>query len=251
MGQFIKVREYPDASFRDVTAPNADTLYTTALFDVGKEPWVFSIPDMKGRYSLFPMLDGWTTVFQVPGKRTTGTRRPDLCHHRTRLEGHAARRREGVQVADQHRLAAGPHLLHRHAGGLRGRPCAPGPVSSWCRSSAYGKPLRRPPARSIPSIDMKTAVRDQVNAHRCGGLLHPAGRADEDAIRRSAADAAARRAASPSIGAGSGQGLRRKQAQRRLRQAHPAGRGVRPHHAAVQDQASAVKDINGWRYDQR
>ena len=73
MGQLIKLREYPNASFRDVTAPNADTLYTTSFFDVGKEPWVLSIPDMKGRYALFPMLDGWTTVFQVPGKRTTGT----------------------------------------------------------------------------------------------------------------------------------------------------------------------------------
>lgn len=30
MGQLIKARTYPDASFRDVTALNADTLYTTA-----------------------------------------------------------------------------------------------------------------------------------------------------------------------------------------------------------------------------
>jgi hypothetical protein len=73
MGQFIKLRQYPDASFRDVTAPNADTLYTMAWLDVGKEPWVLSIPDMKDRYFLVPMLDGWTNVFQVPGKRTTGT----------------------------------------------------------------------------------------------------------------------------------------------------------------------------------
>ena len=73
MGQIIKLRQYPNASFRDVTAPNADTLYTMAFFDVGKEPWVLSIPDMKDRYFLFPMLDGWTDVFQVPGKRTTGT----------------------------------------------------------------------------------------------------------------------------------------------------------------------------------
>jgi hypothetical protein len=74
MGQIIKIREYPNASFRDVTAPNADTLYTTSFFDVGKEPWVLGIPDMNDRYYLAPMLDGWTNVFQVPGKRTTGTK---------------------------------------------------------------------------------------------------------------------------------------------------------------------------------
>ena len=73
MGQIVRMREYPNASFHDVTAPNADTLYTTAWVDVGKEPWVLSLPNMNGRYYLFPMLDGWTTVFEVPGKRTTGT----------------------------------------------------------------------------------------------------------------------------------------------------------------------------------
>jgi hypothetical protein len=75
MGQVMKLRQLSGfASFRDVTAPNADTLYTTAWVDVGKEPWVLSLPDMKDRYYLLPMLDGWTTVFQVPGKRTTGTK---------------------------------------------------------------------------------------------------------------------------------------------------------------------------------
>jgi hypothetical protein len=74
MGQFVKMREYPTAAFRDVTAPNADTLYNVAWIDVSKEPWVFSVPDMKERYFLMPMLDGWTDVFQVPGKRTTGTK---------------------------------------------------------------------------------------------------------------------------------------------------------------------------------
>src|SRR5499425_1885038 len=72
MGQLIKFREYPNASYRDVTAPNADTLYTSAFFDVGKEPWVLSLPNMNNRYYLMPLLDGWTTVFRVPGTRTTG-----------------------------------------------------------------------------------------------------------------------------------------------------------------------------------
>lgn len=73
MGQFVRMRQYPDSSYRDVTAPNADTLYTTTWIDVSKEPYVLSLPDAKDRYYLFPMLDGWTNVFQVPGKRTTGT----------------------------------------------------------------------------------------------------------------------------------------------------------------------------------
>jgi hypothetical protein len=73
MGQLIRMREYPTAAFKDVTAPNADTLYTTCFLDLGKEPYVLSLPDARDRYYLFPMLDGWTDVFQVPGKRTTGT----------------------------------------------------------------------------------------------------------------------------------------------------------------------------------
>ncbi|MGH8311042.1 MAG: DUF1254 domain-containing protein, partial [Steroidobacteraceae bacterium] len=73
MGQFVRMREYPSAAFKDVTAPNADTLYTTTWLDLSKEPWILSLPDMSDRYYLFPMLDGWTNVFQVPGKRTTGT----------------------------------------------------------------------------------------------------------------------------------------------------------------------------------
>ena len=44
MGQMIKLRQYPDASFRDVTAPNADTLYTIAFFDVGKNHGCTAFP---------------------------------------------------------------------------------------------------------------------------------------------------------------------------------------------------------------
>ena len=72
MGTLVKLRKYPDASFTDITAPNADTLYTTAWLDVGSEPWVLAQPDMGDRYFLLPMLSGWTDVFAVPGKRTTG-----------------------------------------------------------------------------------------------------------------------------------------------------------------------------------
>ena len=72
MGQVLRIRTYPPVDMHTVTAPNADTLYTTAWMDVSKEPWILSVPDMGDRYYLLPMLDGWTDVFQVPGKRTTG-----------------------------------------------------------------------------------------------------------------------------------------------------------------------------------
>jgi hypothetical protein len=72
MGQLWKLRTYPPVENHSVTAPNADTLYTTAWMDVSQEPYIFSIPDMGSRYYLMPMLDAWTDVFQVPGTRTTG-----------------------------------------------------------------------------------------------------------------------------------------------------------------------------------
>jgi hypothetical protein len=72
-GQFNKIRGYPPVDDHTVTAPNADTLYTVVWVDVTKEPWIIGVPDMKGRFFLLPMLDGWTTVFADPGKRTTGT----------------------------------------------------------------------------------------------------------------------------------------------------------------------------------
>src|SRR5262245_33616710 len=73
MGQFANLRKYPDATFKEVTAPNADTLYSSAFLDVSREPYVLSLPDERGRYYLMPMLSGWTNVFEVPGTRTTGT----------------------------------------------------------------------------------------------------------------------------------------------------------------------------------
>jgi hypothetical protein len=74
VNQFHHMRSIPNASFTDVVRPNADTLYSSMWFDVGKEPLVVSVPDSQARYYLMPILDMWSDVFAAPGKRTTGTR---------------------------------------------------------------------------------------------------------------------------------------------------------------------------------
>lgn len=72
MGQFVNVKRYPPADYRGVSAPNADTLYSLAWINLGKEPTVFSHPDMGSRYYLFPMYNLWMPVIESAGSRTTG-----------------------------------------------------------------------------------------------------------------------------------------------------------------------------------
>jgi len=162
-GQFAKLREYPNASFNAVTAPNADTLYTMVWLDVSKEPWVISIPDLKGRYALFPFLDGWTTVFQDPGKRTTGT---------------AAQKYAITGPGWSGTLPAGVSEYKSATGmvWLLGRIYCTGTPDDYkavhalqdqmsaVPLSSYGKPYTPPPGTVDPSIDKMVAVRDQLNA---------------------------------------------------------------------------------------
>ncbi len=162
MGHFARLREYPTAAFRDVTAPNADTLYTVVWLDVSKEPWIINQPDMKGRYFLMPMLDGWTTVFAVPGKRTTGT---GAQKYAITGPGWTGTLPPGVT---EYKSPTGMVWL-------LGRIYATGTPQDYkavhalqdqftaVPLSAYGKPYTAPEGTVDSSLDMKTAVREQVN----------------------------------------------------------------------------------------
>jgi hypothetical protein len=162
MGQFVRMRAYPDAKFRDVTAPNADTLYSTAWLDLAKEPYVLSLPDLGDRYFLMPMLDGWTNVFEVPGTRTTGNKAQAYAVTGPGWKGALP---PGVKE-----LKSPTDTVW-----ILGRTYCTGTPEDYkaCHAvmdrydlrplSAYGRAYTPPAGRVDPAVDMKTAVREQVN----------------------------------------------------------------------------------------
>lgn len=194
LGQFARTRTYALASSHDVTVPNADMLYTIAWLDVSQEPWVLSLPDTKDRYDLFTMLDGWSTVFAAPGKRTSGTGAqkwaiigpgwkgklpPGLktCKSPTGI----------VWVLGRIRCTGTPEdYVAVHA--LQDQ-CSVVPLS------AYGKPYTPTPGVVDPQVDMKTPVREQVNALSIGNFFNrlaylmkdnPPARADARMVKKMA-----------------------------------------------------------------
>lgn len=167
MGQFLLMRTYPDAKFKDITAPNADTLYSTAWLDLSQEPYVLSLPDMEDRYFLMPMLSGWTDVFEVPGKRTTGTKAQAYAITGPNWKGKLP---EGVK-----QLKAPTNMVW-----ILGRTYCTGTPEDYkaCHAvmdkyqlmplSAWGKPYKAPAGKVDPTIDTKTAVREQVHGLSAG-----------------------------------------------------------------------------------
>jgi hypothetical protein len=145
-----------------VTAPNADTLYTTAWIDVGREPWVLSIPDMKGRYFLVPLLDGWTNVFRVPGSRTTGTGAQTYA-----ITGPGWSGTLPTGVKEYKSPTSLVWILGRiYRTGTPEDYAAVHALQDEFKLvplSAYGRSYTPPAGTVDPSTDMKTAVREQVN----------------------------------------------------------------------------------------
>jgi len=163
MGQFARLRNYPAVDDHSVTAPNADTLYTLAWLDVGKEPWIVSIPDMKDRFFLFPMLDGWTNVFHDPGKRTTGTKAQKYA-----ITGPGWSGTLPAGVTEYKSPTSMVWVLGRiYCTGTPEDYKAVHALQDQVSAvplSAYGKPYTPAPGKVDAAIDMKLAPREQVNA---------------------------------------------------------------------------------------
>lgn len=162
MGQFYNASEYPNASFKDVTAPNADTLYSTAWLDLSKEPYILHVPNEDGRYYLMPLLSAWTEVFAVPGTRTTGSKEADFA-----ITGPGWKGTLPKGVTEFKSPTALVWVLGRTYS--TGTPQDYEAVHklqaqySLTPLSAYGKSYTPPKGVLNPAIDVKTPVREQVN----------------------------------------------------------------------------------------
>jgi hypothetical protein len=162
VNQFVHVRAFPDASFKDVVRANVDTLYSSAWLDLSQEPIVLSVPDTGGRYYLMPMIDAWTNIFASPGKRTTGTQPGNFA-----ITGPGW---SGTLPAGVTELKSPTNMVW-----IIGRTQTNGPADyaavhaiqdgyRLVPLSAFGKPYTLPAGTIDPAVDMKTAPVDQLKA---------------------------------------------------------------------------------------
>lgn len=71
--QVINVRYLATDQTKSIVKPNADTLYTIAVLDVGSDPIIVHTPATGSRYFGLELVDSYTNVFGYIGSRVTGT----------------------------------------------------------------------------------------------------------------------------------------------------------------------------------
>ena len=83
MNTFSHLREFPAADLKVAVRPSFDMLYSSGRLDLTRGPVAVSAPDTSGRCCVPPMIDLWTEVFTVPGRRTGGKVAADFAAVRT------------------------------------------------------------------------------------------------------------------------------------------------------------------------
>ena len=63
-----------DHTFRAITTPNNDTLYSTIYMDLSQGPVSLTLPASGARYLSVALMDAYTNNFAILGTRTTGTK---------------------------------------------------------------------------------------------------------------------------------------------------------------------------------
>src|SRR3978361_922214 len=118
---------------------------------------------MGDRYALCPLLDAWTTVFEAPGKRTTGTGAQTYA-----ITGPGWK---GTLPPGVKQYKSGTGMVW-----LLGRSSCTGTPEDYAEVhalqdqmkavplSSYGKDYTPPPATVDPGFESKVGVRDQVES---------------------------------------------------------------------------------------
>lgn len=74
INRFLHSHSRPDPSDTAVVRPNEDTFYSVAFLDLSDGPQILNVPEIRDRYFLLQLLDGWSnSIPGSPGTANTGT----------------------------------------------------------------------------------------------------------------------------------------------------------------------------------
>jgi len=144
-----------------VVRPNFDTLYSLAWLDLTVGPVIVSTADTGGRYFLLPMLDMWTDVFAVPGKRTNGTGAANFALVPPVWTGNLPGDVERIDAPTRHVWIIG----RTQTNGIKDYPAVHKIQDGYRITllSDWGKAPRKIEQKIDPSVDTKTEPVRQVN----------------------------------------------------------------------------------------